>query len=284
MAVVRVVVAPVVVPLVQVALLADGVGVQAWQRGGYLGHHGRGVVQLGGGLQRVLEQLADDGHVGGRAIAGHAVVVLVVDVLILGRGRGRGNQLLRVVRVLYEPVEAELCGSPHQRVGHTAQVVAVLCEQVALPQRLHQPGAAHGPVGPLRLLVLLAHGVGHGPDVAVVPCLPASADAVVVLCRVVPVVGQCLHEAVEGQRHLAEVAVEGGPVVLLQVDVDGVVAAPGCIEVRVPQPLQVGGHARRARAADEQVAAVLEVEGLQIAVGGTVTRVVLQEQAVGGGG
>ena len=53
------------------------------------------------------------------------------------------------------------------------------------------------------------------------------------------------------------------PVVLLQVDVDRIVAAPRRIHALVPEPLQVRRDTCRTGRRDEQVAPVLEIQGLQ---------------------
>ena len=67
--------------------------------------------------------------------------------------------------------------------------------------------------------------------------------------------------------HLGQGGAFRHPVVLFQVDVGGIVAAPRRGEALVPQPLQVGRDAFRAGTGDEQVSAILEVQGLQFRVG-----------------
>ena len=62
-----------------------------------------------------------------------------------------------------------------------------------------------------------------------------------------------------GSWHSREVADLGGPVVHLGVDVDRVLAAPGGVQVVVPEALEVRRLAARPRAGDQQVAAKLEV-------------------------
>ena len=65
---------------------------------------------------------------------------------------------------------------------------------------------------------------------------------------------------------LGEVGHLHRPVVHLGVDVDGLLAVPGRLELIVPDPLQVGRLAARPAAGDQQVAAELEVEGRQLRV------------------
>ncbi len=66
--------------------------------------------------------------------------------------------------------------------------------------------------------------------------------------------------------HLGEIGDLGGPIVLLEVDVGGVVAAPRRKDVLVPKALKGGWDAWGAGAADEQVSAELEVEFFEIGV------------------
>ncbi len=75
--------------------------------------------------------------------------------------------------------------------------------------------------------------------------------------------GQGLHPLDKRLGALGEGAGFGQPVVHLGVDVDGVVAAPGGAHMWVPDALEVGRGAARAGAADEEVAAVLEKEGVK---------------------
>ena len=66
--------------------------------------------------------------------------------------------------------------------------------------------------------------------------------------------------AKSGSAHSARLVGLGRPVVHLGVDVDRVLAAPGRGQAVVPDALEIGRLAAGARAADEQVAAVLEEE------------------------
>ena len=107
MSVVWVVVAPVVIPLVQVAFVADGVGVQARQGIGHLADGFVFITHNAGSLECVDEQLAYNGHIGSAAIAGHAVVAFVCDVFVFGRSAGSGNQFVCVVGIGNKPVQTE---------------------------------------------------------------------------------------------------------------------------------------------------------------------------------
>ena len=265
---------PVIVPLIQIPHVSDGVGVQPCEG---LFHVFVFLPEQFSRSDGVRQQFTDDGEVCRTAVAGGAVVALVRLVFVLRRGTGCGDQLSRLFRVLDEPFQAEACRSFHQRVGGGAQIVLVLRKLVALPQRVHEPRAAEVPVRPLRTLLLLPDGVRHGPDVRVVARAPALVDAVVVARRVLSVGRQCLYEAVEGCGHLRHVRHECGPVVLLEVDVHGVVAAPGRPQVGCPESLQVRWHALGARRGDEQIAPILEVECLQVSALPALVGIVLQQ-------
>ena len=60
---------------------------------------------------------------------------------------------------------------------------------------------------------------------------------------------------------LREVRHLGGPVVHLGVDVDGVVRAPGRVEVMIPDPLEVRGLGAGTRRRNQEIAPVLEQQG-----------------------
>ena len=155
----------------------------------------------------------------------------------------------------------------HDRVGAGAEEFAVAAEGVMLPEVGAEPGAAHAPVGPGgRALSEVADRGGLPPQIHIVVRYPAAA-------AVVDGGGSCagLAEAFDQveQRPVAlgEVAGLGVPVVHLGVDVGGPVGAPGRADLVVPDALQVGGLGAGARAGDQQVAAVLEVEGGERRIG-----------------
>ena len=233
------------------------------------------------GSNDVGQQFADDSQVGRTAIAGHAVIPIIRHVFVFRRRTRSGNQLLLVLRVLDEPLQAEIGSTLHQRKSHRAQILLILREQVTLPKRIDKPRSAEIPVGPLGFLALLAHRVGHRPEVAVMTGTPAAADAVVVLGGMATILGQSSDEAIQRFCHLCEIADKGWPVVLLQVDIHGVVAAPRRPQMWRPQALQIGRHALGARTTDEHVAAILEIKCLQIARRTSLISIVL-EQLVGG--
>ena len=89
--------------------------------------------------------------------------------------------------------------------------------------------------------------------------------------------GEGLYEVVEGLRHLCHIGHEGGPVVLLEVDIHGVVASPRRPQVGRPQTLKVGRYTWRTGAGDEQVASELEVELFNISVLSAVISISLQQ-------
>ena len=184
-----------------------------------------GATQLAGSND-VGQQFTDDSQVGRTAIAGHAVIPIIRHVFVFRRRTRSGNQLLLVLRVLDEPLQAEIGSTLHQRKSHRAQILLILREQVTLPERIDKPRSAEVPIGPLRPFALLAHGIGHCPEVAVMTGTPAAADAVVVLGGMATILSQSPDEAIQRFCHLSEVADKGWPVVLLQVDIHGVVAAP----------------------------------------------------------
>ena len=128
------------------------------------------------------------------------------------------------------------------------------------------PCAAHVPVGPHDASIVLAHGVGHGPDVGVVTQAPTSLHTVVGFCRLLSRQAQRRDEVHQRHVHLAEVGHLCQPVVFFEVDVARIVAAPGWQLPFVPQPLQVGRYGLRPRTGDEQIACILEVEFFQVGV------------------
>ena len=81
------------------------------------------------------------------------------------------------------------------------------------------------------------------------------------------------------QQHLVQSAQPdhlGRPVILLQIDVDRIIATPRRVHALAPEPLQVRRDAGRPGRTDQQIAAVLEIEGLQFRVGPGILRIQAQ--------
>ncbi|OPZ96702.1 MAG: hypothetical protein BWY72_01539 [Bacteroidetes bacterium ADurb.Bin416] len=131
---------------------------------------------------------------------------------------------------------------------------------------LAQPRASHGPVGPFGITGSLTHRIGLCPDVRVVMGGP-TVHTVIVFSRVLTVDGHMPDLFHQRQGHFPHVQGERRPVIHLQVDVGGVVAAPGGIDAVAPNTLQVGSDATGTGTADQQVTAVLEIEHFQVGIG-----------------
>ena len=100
-----------------------------------------------------------------------------VGEIVLG-GEGRAGCELAVL-ALDQPIEAELRGRFHQRVGPRAEKLAIAGERVVLPEMLAEPRAAHLPVGPgRRPLPEVPDRRGLAPDVHVVVRDPAAASVI----------------------------------------------------------------------------------------------------------
>ncbi len=137
-------------------------------------------------------------------------------------------------------------------------------EEIVFPEMLAEPGTAHGPHAEPGCI----DRSGPAPEVDVVVRHPAA--AVVVDAGGLRAGDGDLPEHVEeGLVALGEVRHLGRPVVHLGVDVDRVLAAPGWRDRLIPDALEVGGLSAGAAAGDQEIAAELEAEGLQVGIGGT---------------
>ncbi len=264
-AMLRILVVPVLVPLLEIAAAADLVRRHPVERR----LHARAEVgvdpERGRGFDDVQEQAAHEGEVAGRHDRHRAHVAARGLVEVFGRGGGRRDQA--AVRPFDQPVQGELRGALHQRIAGVAQPGPVSAEQVVLPGMEAQPDPSHRPVRPHRVaLTEVAYRVAHRPDVGVVVGGPASGPVEVARrhrarLRDVP------EEPEQRLVALGQIRRLRRPVVHLGVDVDRVVAAPRRPHVRVPDALQVERGRTRPGAADEQVAPELEVERLEAGVG-----------------
>ena len=106
---------PVVIPLVQVAHMTDGIGMEMFHS--LFIDSGHITAYRTGGL-RVQQQLADNGQISRSPIAGHPMIPLIGDILVLRRGTRCRNQLSGTLRIGHQPLLTELRRPFHQRIGH----------------------------------------------------------------------------------------------------------------------------------------------------------------------
>ena len=95
--------------------MTDGIGMEALHC--LLIDSGHITAYRTGGL-RVQQQLADYGQISRSPIAGHPMVTLIRDILVLRRGTRCRNQLRWILRIGHQPVHTERRRPFHQRIGH----------------------------------------------------------------------------------------------------------------------------------------------------------------------
>ena len=239
---------PVLPPLLQLAVLADPHRRQA------TAHHVERVRECGVTPQdrrrarRVREKVGHELVVHRHArkdVGSHPGRVVL-------RRVGRRHHEVAGARILDEEVHEELRSALHQRID-LRQVFLVSVIEIAVPEVLAEPGTAARP----EAAVGEVQRARDAPQVGIVVQHPAAAA---VLARRD---GAALREVADQRQQrlvqLRQVRQLGGPVVHLQVDVGRIIAAPGRGRAGVPDALQVGRLRAGLRAADQQIAAELEV-------------------------
>ena len=131
----RVEVAPVVVPFVQVTLLTDGIGMQSGNGLAQFFAVSRGpAIQCLVGRGSVGEQLTQNSEVGRTAIHRSAVIAFGGDILVFGRRARCGNQFARLLGVFNKPLQHKVACTFHKWEERFSQVIAVACEVVLFPK------------------------------------------------------------------------------------------------------------------------------------------------------
>ena len=156
------------------------------------------------------------------------------------------------VLVLDQGIEEELHRALEDRIGFP-EMFGVARVEIVLPKMLAKPCATGRPHSPLRPV----NRRGAAPEVRVVMGDPATGP-VVDLRRVPSRRLQLTDHAQQWFVAFAQVADLRHPVVHLDVDVDGVLAPPGRVDLVVPDALQVQGLRPGPRPGDHQIAAILE--------------------------
>lgn len=225
---------PVHQPLLDLAQVADAGGREPVADLGDPADESAVAVQHLRGLAVGVEEVPQQLHVHGGAGADADALALVLVVGHLGRLGGVGDEPAGL-RVHLEGVEEEFHRPLHHRVV-AAQRARVPGEPVVVPQHHAQPGTAGRPHAVLGGV----HRRGAAPAVGVVVEHPAG-GVVEGLGGAGAGLGQFVHHAHGRVPALGEVAGSGGPVVHLEVDVDGVLGLPGRVQAVVPQSLEIGG-------------------------------------------
>ena len=135
-----------------------------------------------------------------------------------------------------------------------------------LPEMGREPGSAHRPVGPLGVADAGPDGGRHGPDIAVVAGVPSLRDPVEVPGGGDAVDAEIPDKPEQDFVHLGKGRHLRGPVILLRIDVDGIIAAPWRQDLFIPKSLQVGRDSRSAGRGYEQIPSILEIKRLQFGV------------------
>ena len=274
MAVMPILVIPIVIPLHQVASLSDVVRTQAIE--GCLQLLQVIAVDTQGfrSLDSVLEELTDDGKVGGSSIETAATIAFICNIVCFWRSTRSCNQFVWIVWIRNKPLQQEVGSALHQRIGCIAEIFRITGIVVVIPEGFYKPGSTHRPVAPLRALVSGSHRVAHRPRIGIVSGAPSLIDAVEVLGIVATCYRQAFYQSIYRSNQLGKIGNFCRPVIFFQIDVDGIVATPWRTEGWCPKSLQIGWYSLGAATADEQVSAILEIELFQI-------RVVLVVVAIG---
>ena len=178
-------------------------------------------------------------------------------------GRCRRSSGVYAVGAMPEIVGSEV-GRLLQHVVVVGEEVAVAGEVVVVPEVSGEPRTGERREVPRHILARKRRC--EAEDIARNGCCPATC-AEVRLSRYAARLNERAHEVEERQLALRKSRRASQPVVHLQVDVVMIVDAPRSVHVVMPQALQVSRHIVCTRRRDEQVAAKLIVELLQIVVG-----------------
>lgn len=103
------------------------------------------------------------------------------------------------------------------------------------------------------------NGAGGTPDIGVMVQNPAAC-AVMGLGHLASSFGHIFHQLHQRQEGLGEIGNIGQPVIHLQIDVDGVFAAPGRKDIFIPNALEIGRLRAGSGTGNGKVAAILQVE------------------------
>ena len=106
-----------------------------------------------------------------------------------------------------------------------------------------KPCASHGPVGPYRVATAETDRCGHGPDIGIMTHVPSIVHTIETFRRTFPISHGLAEETEQRHFQLTEIGDIRRPIVLFEIDIDGIVAAPWRHKVLVPQPLEIGRNA-----------------------------------------
>ena len=192
-------------------------------------------------------------------------------------GRGARCSSIGTIGLFPEEVGSEAGGSPDDGIAFATQPFAVAGVVVIIPQMSGQPWTGgrtqivrHGSVAQRSRKAEWVGRDGSRPSTS----SPITAGRLFAGFHLrLDVVNHGLHT-------FQQVVAEGGPVVHLDIDVVVVIAMPRAVNVVEPNSLQVGGQRAGSGTCNEQVAAKLEIERLEI---GIVTVAAIVGESLRGG-
>ena len=217
-------------------------------------------------LHQLLAQGSPATDAGALSLRGHEFV--------LRRGhRGKDQLAFRIFHQHFGQEAGTFC---HQGQNPFAEQNRVRSILGLLIQCLAQPGRAQRPVAPDHaVLAQAADRVTVAPDIGIV--MDHHARRIIIGPGSLFGFGPAgLQQREQRRQAVAQAEQAGAPVIHFRIDIDGIVAAPGRLEMLIPDALQIHRLCPGAGGGDHQVAAIVEKQGIQ----GLIVTIGIPGQAV----
>ena len=262
MPVMRVGILPVIIPFLEISLMANLVRPEPGKNRVRLCSHLL-ITQHASSVTGIRNAFPGNGKVSRSAIGQAAVEAIRSNEMVL-RGGGR-TRYQPAVPILHQNIHAEAGGIPEYRPGIALKILSVKSIEIMFPEMCTEPCTSHRPVRPLRRFAFLTYGICHCPHIGIMGAHPAT--GIPVRPRRAPSVdGKISEETQQRPMHLTEIQHFGRPVVLLGIDVHGIVRAPRCLVILIPEALKIHRNARGAGCGYHKIPSELEIEFFEAGV------------------
>jgi hypothetical protein len=224
MTMLRILIFPVVEPLLKIAVLTYTIRKEILEGVVYLLYILMILTEDNSSITGVCETFTNHRNISKSTIEGSAYITSRSLVLILWRGRRCCDEIIRI-RELDKPVHAEVSSTLESSIN-LIEIRLAHVESIVIPEVSRDPCSTHIPVSPHRITTTLAYWACHTPYISVVGKTPAFINSIVFGSGLNACSWQFLNKCEQRVMHLREVTKFCWPVVLLYVDIACVVRRP----------------------------------------------------------
>ena len=230
----RIFIIPVIIPFLKIPFFSYLIRIELRQHTVNLVAKTTVDSEFRGSVACIRQTLPDHSEISRTSIEGSSDIAVRRDILIFRRGRRRSDEITLLPD---KPAKTKVSRTfQHRIILFKKRFVSV--KKIMLPDMARKPRTTHIPISPSRIASVKPYRIGHRPDVGIMAETPATIHTIVMTSRgrsafrkiFYPREQRCGMEFAKS-CHLSR------PIILLDIYISSIVAAPRRKDIFVPKPL-----------------------------------------------